>query len=100
MPFTGRIFSAADDAPAAAPVVVLAYHAWQGVYGGDAAIVGATLVIEGQAFTVAGVAPPGFFGETLQGRSARHVGAAAAGAADHRRRRRRCCASPFRRGCA
>ena len=40
--FTGRVFAAADDVPAAAPVVVLAYHAWQGVYGGDTSIVGAT----------------------------------------------------------
>ena len=47
-------------------MVVLAYHAWQGRYGGDAAIVGATLAVEGQAFTVAGVTPPGFFGETLK----------------------------------
>ena len=47
-------------------MVVLAYHAWQGVYGGDPAIVGATLVVEGQPFTVAGVSPPGFFGETLK----------------------------------
>ncbi len=62
----GRVFTAADDAAGAAPVVVLSYHAWQGVYGGDRAIVGATLVIEGQAFTVTGVAPPGFFGETLK----------------------------------
>jgi predicted permease len=62
----GRAFTAADDAAAAAPVVVLAYHAWQGVYGGDASIVGSTLVVEGQAFTVAGVTPPGFFGETLK----------------------------------
>ncbi len=62
----GRVFTAADDAAAASPVVVLAYHAWQGVYGGDRSIVGATLIVEGQAFTVAGVAPPGFFGETLK----------------------------------
>ena len=64
--FAGRLFSAQDDTPAAAPVVVLAYHAWQRQYAGDPAIVGATLVVEGQAFTVAGVAPPGFFGETLR----------------------------------
>ncbi len=62
----GRVFTAADDAAAATPVVVLAYHAWQGVYGGDASIVGATLVVEGQPFTVTGVTPPGFFGETLK----------------------------------
>ncbi|MCA1585182.1 MAG: ABC transporter permease, partial [Acidobacteria bacterium] len=62
----GRVFTAPDDMAAASPVVVLAYHAWQGAYGGDASIVGATLVVEGQAFTVAGVTPPGFFGETLK----------------------------------
>jgi predicted permease len=62
----GRVFTAADDTAAASPVVVLAYHAWQGLYGGDSSIVGATLVVEGQAFTVAGVTPPGFFGETLK----------------------------------
>ena len=30
-------------------------------------MIGATLFIEGHAFTVAGVTPPGFFGETLRG---------------------------------
>ncbi len=64
--FTGRVFSADDDRPAASPVVMMAYHTWQGIYGSDASIVGATLLIEGNAFTVAGVTPPGFFGETLQ----------------------------------
>jgi predicted permease len=63
---TGRVFTPLDDTPAATPVVVLSYHAWRGTYGGDTSIVGATLFIEGQAFTVAGVAPPGFFGETLR----------------------------------
>jgi predicted permease len=64
--FAGRVFSADDDMPSSAPALVLAYHAWQGVYGGDPAIVGATLVVEGHPFTVAGVTPPGFFGETLR----------------------------------
>jgi predicted permease len=64
--FAGRVFEADDDRAAASPVVVMAYHAWQGLYGGDASIVGSTLVIEGQPFTVSGIAPPGFFGETLR----------------------------------
>ena len=64
--FTGRVFSTDDDTPASAPALVLAYHAWQGVYGGDPSIVGATLVVEGYPFTVTGVTPPGFFGETLK----------------------------------
>jgi predicted permease len=64
--FAGRLFTPEDDTPASAPVVTLAYHAWQGVYGGDPAILGATLIVEGRPFTVAGITPPGFFGETLK----------------------------------
>jgi predicted permease len=65
--FGGRVFTEADDTPAAAPVVVLSHHAWETVYGGDPNLVGATLVIEGHPFSVVGVAAPGFFGETLRG---------------------------------
>ena len=35
-------------------------------YGGDPSVVGSTFVVEGHPFTVIGVAPPGFFGETLR----------------------------------
>jgi predicted permease len=62
----GRVLSDADDTPASAPVVVLSHHAWQVTYGSDPSVVGATLVIEEHPFTVVGVAPPGFFGETLR----------------------------------
>jgi predicted permease len=65
--FGGRVFTAADDTPAAAPVVVMSHHTWRGTYGGDPGVVGTTLVIEGHPFTVAGIMPPGFFGETLRG---------------------------------
>ncbi len=64
--FTGRVFTVTDDHAAAPPVVVLSHHVWQGTYGGDPAVLGSTLAIEGQAFSVAGVTPPGFFGETLR----------------------------------
>ena len=65
--FGGRVFTHGDDAPAAAPVVVLSHHVWQGTYGGDPSVVGSTLVVEGHPFTVIGITPPGFFGETLRG---------------------------------
>jgi predicted permease len=65
--FGGRVFRADDDRPAAPPVAVLSHHVWQGTYGADASVVGSTFVIEGHPFTVIGVAPPGFFGETLRG---------------------------------
>ena len=65
--FFGRVFSDADDLPGSPPVVVLSHHLWQGTYGADPSIVGSTLVIEEHPFTVIGIAPPGFFGETLRG---------------------------------
>jgi len=64
--FAGRVFTPEDDRPAAPPVAVLSHRVWQTSYGGDPAVVGSTFVIEGHPFTVIGVAPPGFFGETLR----------------------------------
>jgi predicted permease len=64
--FGGRVFSPDDDKPAAPPVAVLSHRVWETVYAGDPEVVGATFVVEGHPFTVIGVAPPGFFGETLQ----------------------------------
>jgi predicted permease len=64
--FYGRMFTPEDDKPAAPPVLVLSHRVWQTTYGSDPAIVGSTLVMEGHPFTVIGIAPPGFFGETLE----------------------------------
>jgi len=44
----------------------MSHHVWQSSYGGDASVVGSTFVIEGHPFTVIGVTPPGFFGDTLR----------------------------------
>ena len=64
--FGGRLLTPDDDRRASAPVVVLSHHTWQTTYGADPTVVGSTFVIEGHPFTVVGVAPPGFFGETLR----------------------------------
>jgi predicted permease len=64
--FGGRVFILDDDKPAAAPVAVLSHRAWQTIYGGDTSVVGSTFIVEGKPVTVIGVAPAGFFGETLR----------------------------------
>jgi predicted permease len=64
--YSGRVFSTEDDRAGAAPVAVLSHRAWQTAYASDPSIIGARFVIEGQAFTIIGVTPPGFFGETLE----------------------------------
>jgi predicted permease len=64
--FGGRVFTAEDDRPGAPPVIVLSHRVWQTIYASDPSVVGSTFVVEGHPFTVIGVAPPGFFGETLE----------------------------------
>src|SRR5205807_1372728 len=65
--FGGRMFATEDDKPSAPPVAVLSHRIWQAEYGSDSSVVGSSFVIEGHAFTLIGIAPPGFFGETLRG---------------------------------
>jgi predicted permease len=64
--FGGRVFTPDDDKQSAPPVLVLSHRAWQITYGGDPSVLGSTFVVEGHPFTVIGVAPAGFFGETLR----------------------------------
>ncbi|MGC1414978.1 MAG: ABC transporter permease [Candidatus Acidiferrum sp.] len=64
--FGGRMFSPEDDTAGSAPAAVLSHRVWQTTYGADPTVVGSILVVEGHPFTVIGVAPPGFFGETLE----------------------------------
>jgi len=64
--FGGRVFTPDDDKPAAPPVAVLSHRVWQTTFAADPSVVGSTFVLEGHPFTVIGVAPAGFFGETLE----------------------------------
>jgi predicted permease len=64
--FGGRVFTGDDDKPPAPAVAVISHQVWQTTYGADPSVVGSTFVLEGHPFTVIGVAPPGFFGETLR----------------------------------
>jgi predicted permease len=61
----GRMLIPEDDKRGAPPVAVMSYRTWQNNYGGDPKIIGATFEIETFSFTIVGVAPPGFFGDTL-----------------------------------
>jgi predicted permease len=64
--FVGRVFTPDDDKPSSAPVIVMSHHTWESAYGANPSVVGASFAIEGHAFTVIGIAPAGFFGETLR----------------------------------
>jgi predicted permease len=54
----GRTFRPGDDAPGAAPVVVVSHAFWQSRLGGDPKAVGRVVEMTGRAHTVVGVLPP------------------------------------------
>jgi len=59
-PTIGRGFRPEEDRPGAAKVVVLSHGLWTRRFAADRAIVGKTLQLNGEAYTVVGVAPQGF----------------------------------------
>ena len=65
-PAAGRLFAADDDRAGAPSAAVMSYRCWAERYAHDPAVVGGSFVLEGLPVTVVGVAPPGFFGDTLR----------------------------------
>ncbi|HEY1528624.1 MAG TPA: ABC transporter permease [Candidatus Angelobacter sp.] len=62
----GRVITPDDDsAPGAHPVLVVSYGFWKNKLGENPSIVGQTLRINNYPFTVIGVSPPGFYGDTV-----------------------------------
>lgn len=59
-PVLGRDFAAADEAPGAAPVVILSYRFWASRFGKRTDIVGSAIRINKAPATVVGVMPQGF----------------------------------------
>lgn len=59
-PLIGRDFSADDDRPGAAAVVMLGHAAWQSRYHADPAVIGRMIRVNDVPATIVGVMPPGF----------------------------------------
>ncbi len=67
-PAVGRTFRAEEDREAGAgPVIVLNYGFWQRKFAGDPNVVGQNVLLNGQGFTIIGVAPRGFQGTVVLG---------------------------------
>ena len=64
--YAGRALTMSDDESGAAPAAIMSYRVWQQTYGLDPSVIGSEFNINGRPFTVVGVTPPGFFGDTLK----------------------------------
>jgi predicted permease len=63
--YAGRLLTSTDDRPGAPAVAVMSYRLWQ-QYGSDPSIVGAVFNIDDTPFTIVGITPSSFFGDTLR----------------------------------
>ena len=59
-PALGRAFTPADDAPNGERTVILSDAWWKSRFGGDPSVLGRRILVDGYAFEVIGVLPPGF----------------------------------------
>ena len=60
-PARGRAFTAAEEGPSPAPVVIISHALWTSAFGSDPAVVGRTiLLLDGKPHTVIGIMPDGF----------------------------------------
>jgi putative ABC transport system permease protein len=56
----GRVFTPDEDRPGASHVVVMSAGLWKSRFGADAQILGRKILLDGESYTVVGVAPAGF----------------------------------------
>lgn len=64
-PLRGRLFNSEDDLPGGGkngPVAVISHAFWQSHFGGDPAILGKPIRLDGHQFEIIGVTPPSFKG--------------------------------------
>ncbi len=61
-PLVGRAFTADEDKPGAPPVILLSEGLWERRFARDPGVVGKTLTLSGETFSVIGVMPGSFHG--------------------------------------
>jgi len=59
-PYRGRFFTAGDNQPGNDRVAVVSYGVWQRHFGRDPRLVGRTVLLKGEPFTIIGITPPDF----------------------------------------
>ena len=59
-PILGRDFLPSEENQGTAPVILLSYQLWQTHLGGDPAVLGRAISLDGRSFTIIGILPPTF----------------------------------------
>ena len=59
-PAAGRYFGPSEDQPGSSPVAVISFGLWQRRFGGQQSLIGQAITLNGDVYTVIGVAPASF----------------------------------------
>jgi putative ABC transport system permease protein len=59
-PFLGRSFLREEDRPGGRKAVLLSYELWQRRFGSNSKVIGSTIQLDGDLYTIVGVTPAGF----------------------------------------
>src|SRR6267142_462907 len=59
-PARGRDFAPGDEKASGGRVAIIGHSLWQRRFGGDPGLVGRSIVLNSESFTVVGITPPGF----------------------------------------
>jgi putative ABC transport system permease protein len=59
-PLLGRSFTPEDDKPGVAPVAIISHSAWSRLFGSDPNVVGRSVRMSGESYTIIGVMPADF----------------------------------------
>ena len=64
--YQGRTITNNDDRAASPPVAMMSYRLWQEKYARDPSIIGSVFDLDNKPFTVVGITPPAFYGDSLR----------------------------------
>jgi predicted permease len=64
--YEGRTISNEDDRAGSPPVAVMSYRLWHEQYASDPSIIGSAFNLDGKPFTIVGITPPPFYGDSLR----------------------------------
>ena len=59
--YLGRTFAQGEEMPGKDRVVVISYDLWQSAFGGDQGLVGQSVLLDDEAYTVIGILPADFY---------------------------------------
>jgi predicted permease len=64
--FAGRTIQGTDNRADAPPVAMMSHRLWQQKYGSEPSVIGSVFYLNDKPFTIAGITPPAFYGDTLR----------------------------------